>query len=159
MLQTEEGIAVECRKTRVWSGTHGAWRKSKGLGVTVEARLHQRCWLHVSSRLYSLVIRVRASSNDEGTGHFTSSTLKKASGLKVESWRLSGIYPLYARRIKRCSYDMPYPEEGIAFEHRKPKRKFFLNTLQITNGRKHAKRTRATVYISVLQSKRRNAVI
>jgi hypothetical protein len=41
---------------RIWSGKHKAWRKNKGVRVTLEVRRHQRCWLHVSPELYSSVI-------------------------------------------------------------------------------------------------------
>ena len=37
-------------------GTHGAERKDKGVGVTLEVRLHLRCWFHLSPGLYGLVI-------------------------------------------------------------------------------------------------------
>ena len=72
---------LKVEKYGIWSGTHGAWRKNKGVWVTLEVRFHQRCCLHASLGLYSLeILFVCVISNDKVTDHVTSSTMKKASG-------------------------------------------------------------------------------
>ena len=75
MLEPKGGIAVGSWKARIWSETHGAWRKNKGVGVTWrsgsinaagcvsdwECKLVNLCvWVCVSCRMMKLLFMWQA---------------------------------------------------------------------------------------------------
>lgn len=107
---------------RIWSRTHGALRKNKGVGVTLDVWLHKRSWLHISPGLHTLVIIFCVCHK----------IITLLITWKVQPWRrycgykskvplVAGLYSLvillwlsYWSRIKL------YPEKGIAVVNRKP---------------------------------------